>query len=183
LSLAGDTDGRILCGGNGAGNKLCQMSSPTDMAVGPSDIPGAMGLYVCDCHNSRVLRSEKRGWKYESIEHFPIHGLKELRDDKTVVIRFGSRRSRQVRYPGKRAGFKLRGQRRLFGVSRWIPGIHVSSCWGPHTGIRPQVFVLSRVMIFITRKHFQKNNHRKTKKQDWLLYQITLYVPLTVNMG
>ncbi|CAF3880796.1 unnamed protein product [Rotaria sp. Silwood1] len=52
----GDTNGQVVAGGNGKGNRLDQLERPTDVLIDKE----ADSLIICDFGNRRVVRWSRR---------------------------------------------------------------------------------------------------------------------------
>ncbi|CAF4305992.1 unnamed protein product, partial [Rotaria sordida] len=52
----GDTNGRVVAGGNGKGNRLDQLNEPTDALIDKE----TDSLIICDSENRRVVRWSRR---------------------------------------------------------------------------------------------------------------------------
>ncbi|CAF1328551.1 unnamed protein product [Rotaria sordida] len=52
----GDTNGQVVAGGNGKGNRLDQLNSPTDVLIDKE----THSLIICDSKNQRVVRWSRR---------------------------------------------------------------------------------------------------------------------------
>ncbi|CAF4252628.1 unnamed protein product, partial [Rotaria sordida] len=52
----GDTNGQVVAGGNGRGNRLDQLDGPTDVLIDKE----THSLIICDWWNRRVVRWSRR---------------------------------------------------------------------------------------------------------------------------